>query len=481
MEPAPRSKTQTETQTSPVPARPADPGPAPAHQSRPLSSTERAFWLLDRGTRWNGVQVAALRGPIDVAVLRAALGQVQARHPLLRVRVVGGDRRPAFTTAGAGPLPLRVLPRHSDTAWQAAVEEELNAPFPPDGDHLTRLSLLQGAGRHELVFAHHHVTADALSGVYAVRDLLSEYARRCEAGPGAPAEPEPGFGPGPGPALALRPPLAALLPAAARGVPLFWAMHRFFRKYVLGRAWGAPRPLPREQAAPPAVRRNRLVHLALPPDETAALAERAREAGTTVHAAICAALLLAAGETAYAGEDDVTAGCFTAVNLRGELTEPVGEEMGLYISQVTTFHRIAPPPPLWSLAREVKAQLKEALAHGEQYLTMPLIGLFIPGGRDPAPGFIRRFDGGSPAALGVTNVAQLPIPRRYGPLVLDNYQITVGLSVVGQLLGAVTTFAGTLNLNLIYVEPLVSEARARAIAHGALSRLREALAAERAA
>lgn len=467
MQPAPRSKTETETP------------PAPALQTRPLSSTERAFWLLDRGTRWNGVQVAALRGPIDVAVLRAALGQVQARHPLLRVRVVGGDRRPAFTTAGAGPLPLRVLPRHSDTAWQAAVEEELNAPFPPDGDHLTRLSLLQGAGRHELVFAHHHVTADALSGVYAVRDLLSEYARRCEAGPGghAPAEPAPG----PGPSLALRPPLAALLPAGARGVPLFWAMHRFFRKYVLGRARGAPRTLPREQAAPPSVRRNRLVHLTLSPDETAALAERARQAGTTVHAAICAALLLSAGETAYAGEGDVTAGCFTAVNLRGELTEPVGEEMGLYISQVTTFHRIAPPPPLWSLAREVKAQLKEALAHGEQYLTMPLIGLFIPGGRDPAPGFIRRFDGGSPAALGVTNVAQLPIPRRYGALVLENYQITVGLSVVGQLLGAVTTFAGTLNLNLIYVEPLVSEARARAIAHGALSRLRAASAAERAA
>ena len=155
--------------------------------------------------------------------------------------------------------------------------------------------------------------------------------------------------------------------------------------------------------------------------------------------------------------------------------------MGLYISQVTPFHQVVPMPSLWQLAREVKEQLSKTLDSGEQYLTMPLIGMFIPPGRDPGPRFIRTFDGGSPAAIGVTNIARLPIPSDYGALQIENYQIAVGLSVVGQLLGAVTTFAGTLNLNLIYVEPLVSTARATQILDGAMRHLDQALAAQQAA
>lgn len=463
--------------------------------SRPLSPTERAFWLLDRGTRFNGVQVASLRGPVDEPQLCAALPRVQARHPLLRVRVIGGDRAPWFTTEGAGPLPVRVVPRRSDRTWTEVVEEELNRPFDPDGDHLSRFVLVKGRDRHELLFAHHHVTADALSGVYAVRDLLVELAALVSVEPpgivhsvhpahsGSPVESGALPAPIPGASFPLRPPLAELLPDAARGWSRFKAMHFFFRKYVLAWPLRRARKLPLEVAAPPEERRNRLVHLELSPDETGALAAQARAQGTTVHATLCAALLLAAGEVAYegTGSDRITTGCFTAVNLRDQLREPLGEEMGLYISQVTTFHQIAPPPPLWELARDIKAQLQKTLAHGEQHLTLPMIGMFIPGGDDPGPQFIRRFDGGSPAALGVTNLARLPIPQRYGPLSLDNYQITVGLSVVGQLLGAVTTFAGTLNLNLIYVEPLVSEARARAIATATLRRLRAVSALAQAA
>jgi hypothetical protein len=49
------------------------------------------------------------------------------------------------------------------------------------------------------------------------------------------------------------------------------------------------------------------------------------------------------------------------------------------------------------------------------------------------------FDAASPALTGVTNLQKLPIPLSYGALTIEDYQITVGLSVVGQLLLAVTT------------------------------------------
>ncbi len=149
--------------------------------------------------------------------------------------------------------------------------------------------------------------------------------------------------------------------------------------------------------------------------------------------------------------------------------------MGLYISQVTTFHRVSPPPPLWDLARELRQRLTETLKSGEQYLTLPLIGLFIPRFGDVAARFVRSFDAASPALTGVTNVQKLPIPLDYGALSIVDYQITVGLSVVGQLLLAVTTAGERLNLNLVFVEPLLSRVRVERVADGLVQTVRESL------
>lgn len=444
---------------------------------------ERAFWLLDRGARFNGVGVVTVRGPIDERLLRTGLARLQAQHPFLRMRVVGGDRHPRFTEEGAGPIPLRVVRTTAGASLQQVIEHELNLRFAPDTDHLSRVTLVIGPGpgpgpadreRSELVVTIHHVIADALSIVFAVRDLLTSMAALASTQP-------PTDSLSPTGSLPLLPPMPALLPRTARGLARFRAMRAFFRKHVLAQPVRRARKLPVEQPAPPEARRNCLVQRTLTPAETRALGEQARAAGASVHGALCAALLLSTAATAYAAEvaaaTPTTVGCFTALNLREQLDPPVASDLGLYISQVTTFHRIVPPPPLWQLAREVKKELQETLQSGEQYLTMPLIGLFIPWGNDPGPRFIRRFDGGSPAALGVSNLARPPIPSDYGPLRIENFSLAAGVSVVGQLMGIVTTWEDQLNLNLVFSEPLVSRARAEQIADGALAELRAALAA----
>jgi hypothetical protein len=436
---------------------------------RALCDMERAFFLLDRGTRFNGVQVVRLRGPLDEALLRQGLLRLQARHPLLRVRLRGDDRQLAFTDEHAAPLPLAWLHRHSDDDWQRVAEAELNRPFAVDGDHLTRLTVLHGAEGSDLVLSHHHVTADALSIIFAVRDLLTDLdaLRRGE----SLAAPE---------SLPLLPPMPSLLPPSARGLRLLPAMNHFFWKHVVGRPLRRAQTMPIEQSVPASERRNRLVHRFLDGDLLLKLKERARREQTTIHGALCAALLLATSREVF--EERVgrgtatTVGCFSAVNLRGELVPSVGEEMGLYISQVTTFHQVVPPPSLWQLARESRQRLTETLASGEQFLTMPLIGLFIPRFGDVAQRFVRNFDAASPALTGVTNLQKLPIPRDYGALSIEDYQITVGLSVVGQLLLAVTTVGERLNLNLVFVEPLLSRARVERIADGLLGLLRDGVA-----
>ena len=453
---------------------------------RPLCDMERAFWLLDRGTCVNGLGVVTVRGPLDEGLVQAGLAQLSARHPLLRVRVVGDDRSLRFSEAGAGPIPLRVLRQKSAEQWQQLVEQELNLRFAADADHLVRVTLLMSPGRSELIITAHHVIADALSIVFMVRDLLTNLAELLAER--ASAAPPPTLTTAllpPIESLPLLPPMPALLPRAARGLGRLGQMNAFFRKHVLSRPFRPLRKLPIEQSAPPEARRNCLVQRTLPPEQTRALGQRAHTEGASVHGALCAALLLATAEVVYAEElaagKPTTVGCFAPINLRDKLDPPVGADLGLYISQVTTFHQIVPRPPLWELARAVKTQLTATLESGEQYLTMPLIGMFIPWGKEPGPRFIRRFDGGSPGALGVSNLARPPIPGRYGPLSIENLHLAVGVSVVGQLLGVVTTWEDQLTLNLVFVQPLLSRARAQRIAEAALGYLRAALATSAAA
>lgn len=426
---------------------------------------ERAFWLLDRGHPFNGVQVVSLRGPLTEELLVAGLRRLAERHPALRLRVVG-EPQLQLTDEGWAPLPLAIVARTSDNTWQQIVEQELNHRFA-EGSTPARVTWVRGATQSELVFGQLHVTCDALSFTFAVRDLLTDLAALHRGEPLPPVESSP-----------LRPPLPSLLPAAARGLRLFVYMMFFFFKYVLLWPFRRARKLPAERPAPPQERHSNIVHRSLRPTELRQLARAARAQGTSVHAALCAALLLAVGELAKVLGQRVTVGCSTAVSLRRELEPAVGEEMGLYISQVTTFHEVVPSPRLWQLAREIKAELAKAQRRGEQYLTMPLIGMFIPFGPRAGARFVRRFDGGSPAALAVTNIGQLPIPVVYGPFTIESCHFSVSPSVVSPTIVTASTLGDALHLNIVYVEPLCSSGRATAILDGAVQLLRAELGQE---
>ena len=438
---------------------------------------ERAFFLLDRGHAFNGVTIVSVRGPVTEDLLRAGLRrlEVPAQLALRRDQArPGDDRQLILTDEGAGPLPLAIVPRKSDATWQEVATNELNLRFADDSDHLVRFVWVAGRTTSEILLVNHHVLLDALSCAFALRDLLTDMALLWR-----------GDTPPPVDSMALRPALPDLLPPAARGLSRLGHMHAFFYKHILGGLFRGTRKMPIEQPAPAQERRTAIVHRALPPAMTGRLAALARGQGTTVHASLCASLLLSAADVAFAAEraagQALPLGCWSAVSLRGDLVPTLGDELGLYISQVTTFHRVPPSgesdgAALWALAREVKDQLGRTLRWGEQFLTLPMMGMFIPYGKNPGPRFVRRFDGASPATLGVTNISRLPLPSTYGPFVIENVQIVVSPSVVSNLLAAVATWGDTLNLNIVHVEPLVSHARAEAILDGALRYLDAACA-----
>jgi amino acid adenylation domain-containing protein len=169
--------------------------PARGEEPAPLSFSQRRLWFLDRmepGSAFYNLPTAVrLRGALDVPALERALGEIVARHAVLRsvFREVAGEPVQAPLPPRALVLAADALPDADDAALRAAVAAEARRPFdlaegPPFRARLFRL----GAEDHALVVTLHHVVGDAWSFGVLFRELAALYGAfaRGEASPLAP-------------------------------------------------------------------------------------------------------------------------------------------------------------------------------------------------------------------------------------------------------------------------------------------------------
>lgn len=418
---------------------------------------ERTIWRLDRIASLHNVMVAEIRGALSPSALREPLRRLARRHPLLRVKVSGVEPL-RFIGDGVPELAMRVVARSSDTTWQEVFDEELNRPFLPSDAPLARVVLVSGEARSELLITFHHLIGDGFSGVIMLRELLAD------AGQLASGASLPELAP-----LPERPELGALMPDEARGVRQLPALRRLLGRTLAGRQ---ARKL-EVAAAPPEARRTRVSYHTLSLEQTSQLLARARAEGVTLQAVIAAALLLASAED-LALEEPAPIACFHAVSLRTRLAPPVHEDVGLFVSQATTYQVVGRAMDLWQVARGVRRELGAAIE--EALFTLPMLGLFLPRWGDVQARLERRMDGASPASIGVTNLGRIQVPEQYGPLRLERLQAAPGLGLAAQLLVYSSTFGGRLTCNLMYSEPRVSAPRARQLHDRLLGRLGASLA-----
>ncbi|MFF9585231.1 amino acid adenylation domain-containing protein [Streptomyces achromogenes] len=151
----------------------------PRDRPLPLSSAQQRIWLVESlrpGTTEYMAPVGwELRGPLDVAALRAALAQVVARHEVLRTRylTVGDEVRQLvlssdeldFETVDLGELPADARAARLDEL----VEHQARTPFDLGSRGPLRVRLVRfTAEHHALVLMVHHIAFDRCSiGVLA--------------------------------------------------------------------------------------------------------------------------------------------------------------------------------------------------------------------------------------------------------------------------------------------------------------------------
>lgn len=411
---------------------------------RPLSPTEHVIWAADEVCSFNFAMHFEVHGMLDETRVRAALQQVQNRHPLLRMRMVDEGAQAWFRTDGVGPIPLRIVDGSPERLVPEA-EYEVQTRFDCQRGPLVRCVWIRHAPDHAtLLLTIHHSIGDGTSGALLIRDFLRALSGETLT------------------MLPLAEPLDRHLPLLARGLRGFIGYLKILAKTV---GWivrkGKPKSLPLEGAAAAGARRARLRFMRFDRNFVAALTARARIEGTTVHGALSAAIVLSA--LADNGAERTHVLFCSPINLRDRLMPPIGDDVGFFVTGGYSSHIVSPHQEFWALARELKRGLNAAIDDG-----LPYFGLT---GLSPGLMFLHRLAGGGAkgrqaAARGLvrtmeesfalTNIGRVKIESRYGGLGVSTVGFIASTSFACSNACFTATHDGILTFNHLVMEPLIS-------------------------
>lgn len=163
-----------------------EPTLAPTDDTGVLSfAQERISFMarLETGPLWHVPQVWRLRGPLDVAALRASVHAIIERHESLRTTFHDHEHGPVARVHAHVPgEPFELVERVAGETWpepefHAAIEAACTRPFYLDRGPLLRVVVLRvTALDHVLAVTMHHIVCDAWSlGVFQ-RELKAGYA-----------------------------------------------------------------------------------------------------------------------------------------------------------------------------------------------------------------------------------------------------------------------------------------------------------------
>ncbi|QYN17776.1 condensation domain-containing protein [Amycolatopsis sp. DSM 110486] len=143
--------------------------------------------------RWhepNGAELWPVPVPVSTDRVRAAFDVVAARHDSLRTTYDLTDKKNPTQTVNApgGPLDVEVVTAERAELGEVA-DEAAREPFDLRSDFSWRARIVtDGFRAGHIVFANHHITADAFSRRLLCEEVLAELT-----GPGAPAPAEAAY------------------------------------------------------------------------------------------------------------------------------------------------------------------------------------------------------------------------------------------------------------------------------------------------
>jgi hypothetical protein len=487
----------------------------PAHELatgavlRALDPTEHNMERLNAHARGAGRAYLALvvEGPLSRASLEQAIDALTTRHPLLRVRIVRGDDGACHFAPtrgdredGTARVPLSYTAAEELSTWPELLEADMNGgAIASDKGPLFAFAVIEPPGlddgassRRVVVLAGHHATADGMSLLTLLRELLEQLAH-----PHAPVRLEdralvdPFSLDLPVPELSeLEAKLRALLDerSARRREELETLRERLElleRDLLMERGADGRFPaalktvhgwlssldaelLPARGivaeadcgtgAARYERARTALLHRALGVEPTRALRRLAKEHGLTLHGVLAAAVLLAlAAEPAGPGRLALA----SAVSLRQKLVPPLSShDVKMAIDIVVSRISVEAGTRFWELARRAGDDVTRAMGNAR-----PLSSYFRTVRRD-----FGDIPPGVPLPL-LTNFGKVELAAEYGRLKV--LELCGAMTTHGsfQLVVLALTFDERLSMSFYCETPTVSRAALERFAGRVLANL----------
>lgn len=423
---------------------------------RKLGVVEQAMELLNhQASTWNVVTISRIKGPLKEEVLRQAICLVQKRHPRLRSQIIDSAHGLYFKTNEYLEIPLRIQKK----PWQEVVQQELNIKI---NSKASLLRIVLAYDIHEsdiayLITTIHHAISDALSCVQLHAEIL-EYCAEIVNGKARES------------IVSLSPlsPVEDLLPSWAKGFQGTIKRAHLLVRLGYQEAWQRPESLALEEDFPFANRSCGLIHRQIGEKLSQQLVNRCRQENTTVHGALCAALMLTvAGRATERKKRKVHLSCQSYLDLRKQLDSLIkDDQMAVLASAIRIVHTIPSNPSFWELAREVKYklnQIKRSDIFGTLLMTKLFIKLFLAMPQQVL------------ASVSVSNIGRVSIPEIYGPFSLEEISFLGSNSLFRSILAVnISSFRKRMFLNFSFSEPSLSRKTMKTLVECTISFLREA-------
>jgi len=301
------------------------------HENRTLGAFEKTFWLLDQIDSKDFALAAEVEGRESADAWRLAVDQVQKRHPNLSARIRMDEfKRPFIEHVDSLVIPLKVIEIDNSFKWEEVVEKELATRFNTEEGPLFRVIVLQKPENTVLILAANHTLADGSSLMYLFRDLLE---------------------------------------AVTGQIPLVLAPQKSNDETL-----GLPKDIAVEDnetleyvfKKPDAVS-PKVESIKFSSEHTSQLIERSRLEQTTVHGAICAAVVIA-GRKLRQEWDDKKIELISPICTRKALQ--LDDNCGLNITTHPVYFEPEEKQSFWDIARLAKSGLNgtETKEHVENYL-----------------------------------------------------------------------------------------------------------------
>lgn len=355
---------------------------------------------------------------------------------------------------------MTAIERRHEQQWLEIAEDELLQKFSGEFDPLCRITLLQTSeklGRNELIVTFHHAIADGISALHLMHELLSYYQQLVEGSSISPMD-----------SLPLLPSLEQLLKKCLSEMSA-----ADFTQATPSQTSPSPTLLI-EQTAPVVDRQTRLIPREFNQSLTSQIRSRCRDEQTTVHGALCAAMILACIQQ-LSSEVPVLVSCSSSVNLRASCSPQVEPgHLGCFISNITTTHHAEPNTNFWGLARECQSKIYQLVHHKVPHYQASNAELL----NKYQASFLAQLaehNMGRNTTTHVSNLGQWDLKASYGSIRLESFYFATGLSLVGTCFWLGTT---TVNQKLFctftYTEPLISTKTAEALADSVIKVLSSA-------